>query len=321
MYTVLVTTGIPMDGIGENPNVRIQYPGEGKVFSREELLALLPKADAVLGWTPLDREMIQAGKNLKLIACYGAGYDFIDMDAATSLKIPVVNIPDTVTEATAELAITLMLSLSRRICELNQLMHQPNNATAFGIGKRMGISLRGATLGIVGMGRIGSRVAEFGRFAGMRVVYSARSPKPEQNALGAIHLPLEALMQEADFVSLHVPYTKETDRLISRELLFSMKPTGFFINTARGLVVDEDALLALLQEKRIAGAALDVFAGEPHIRPEFATLPNALLTPHAGTNTIQTRRHMIMTAWERIMDVLEGRRPQNLLNPQVWKDA
>lgn len=319
MPRVLVTSGVPMDGFALPSDFEVVYPGEGKSFTREEMLALLLKADAVLACSALDAELIQAGTHLKLIVCYGAGYDSIDVSAATALGVPVANTPDSVTEATAELAFSMILCLARRLCEMNRQMHGEAAATAFGMGKQMGASVRGKTLGIVGMGRIGARVADFGRCMGMRIIYHARSAKPEQERLGAVRCSLTELMAEADIVSLHCPLTPETDGMITRALLTSMKPTAYLVNTARGRVIDEDALLELLKEKRIAGAGIDVFIGEPSIRPEWATLENVLLTPHIGSNTAEARREMMVAARDRIVDALAGRRPQNLVNGEVWQ--
>lgn len=316
MPRVLVTNGVPMDGFALPNGFEVLYPGEGKAFTREEMLALLPKADAVLVCSALNAELIQAGTHLKLIVCYGAGYDSIDVSAATAVGIPVTNMPDSVTEATAELAFSMILCLARRLCEMDRQM-RGEAAAAFGIGKRMGTSVRGKTLGIVGMGRIGARVADFGRCMGMRVIYHARSPKPAQERLGAVRCSLMELMARADFVSLHCPLTPETDGMITRELLASMKKTAYLVNTARGRVIDEDALLELLKEKRIAGAGIDVFIGEPNIRPEWVTLENVLLTPHIGSNTAEARREMMAAARDRIVDALAGRRPQNLINEEV----
>ena len=297
------------------------HPGQGQAFSKEELWMKLPEADAVLACGSLDAEMIRRGSRLKLIVCYGAGYDAIDLAQATRQGIPVVNIPETVVAPTAELAVALMMSLARRIPALNDAMHSQQAADAFGLGKQMGVSMNGALLGIVGMGRIGGRMAEVGRALGMRIFYNARGPKPEQEVLGAEYRTLPALMAQADFVSLHCPLTPETKGLITRELLFSMKSTAFLINTARGLVVDEAALLEALQQGRIAGAGLDVFVGEPRINPLFCSLPNVILTPHVGSNTVQARRDMVREVSLRIREVvLEGKRPVHLLNPQVWRE-
>lgn len=319
MTHVLITHGVPMEGWTLPQEYETWYPGEGEAFSREELKGLLAEADAVLACGPLDADMIGAAKRLKLIVCYGAGYDSIDLAQATDRGIPVVNIPETVVHPTAEIAVTLMMSLARRIPVLNGVMHSSQAESAFGMGKEMGVSLYGAALGIVGMGRIGSRVAEIGRALGMRILYNARGPKLEQESAGARFCSLPALMAEADFVSLHCPLTLETTGLITRELLLSMKPTAFLINTSRGLVVDESALLEALEHGRIAGAGLDVFVGEPRINPLFQTLPNVIMTPHVGSNTVQARKEMAQEASLRIREVLlEGKKPVHLLNPQVW---
>jgi glyoxylate reductase len=318
MPRVLISYGIPMEGFELPEEYELDYPGEGKAFSREEMMAMLPRADAVLACGAVDADMIKAAVRLKLIVCYGAGYDAIDVDAATRRGVAVANTPDAVTEVTAELTMALMLGLARRVCELNNEMHGDDLCGAFGLGKKMGVSLRGKTLGIVGMGRIGTRVADFGRFMGMRILYCARTPKPEQERAGAERRALEAIMKEADFVSLHCPFSSETKGLISRDLLRSMKSTAYLINTSRGGVVDEEALFDTLQKKRIAGAGLDVFTGEPRIRREWSGLETVILTPHIGSNTLQARREMAAAACKRILDGLSGKKPDNVLNPEAW---
>lgn len=317
MAKIIVTYGVPADGFSALAGHELVIPPSGAAFSREELLDLLPEADAVLACTALDGELIAAGKKLRLIVCYGAGYDAIDVATATARGIPVVNTPECVTMPTAELAIALITALARRLVELDRLMHTRPPRELFGMGRRMGTSLEGAVLGVVGMGRIGGRVADFGRLMGMRVLYTARTPKPGRDALGDMHVTLEELMAQSDFVTLHCPHTPQTQGLISREMLARMKPTAFLINTARGPIVDEAALIEALRAHRIAGAALDVFAGEPDINPAFAALDNVLLTPHVGSNTLHARNEMARAASRRILDRLAGRIPENLLNPEA----
>lgn len=319
MSRIIVTNGVPDRELSMLEGHEVCYPGLGKAYTREDMLRLLPGADAVLACSGIDRGMFEAGRGLKLVVCYGAGYDYIDMRAATELGVPVANMPETVTEATAELAISLILACTRRVAELDALMRTNRPQDAFGLGKRMGVSLRGLRLGIVGIGRIGARVADFGRFMGMEVVYAARSPKPEQDAKGARRLPLDELMHTADVVSLHCPLTPETRGLISRDMLMLMKRTAFLINTSRGAVVDENALIEALRGQRIAGAGLDVYMNEPNITMAFRALSNVVTTPHAGSNTVQTRDLMMRGACERILDALAGRRPEGLLNPEVWR--
>jgi len=318
---IIVSFGVPSDGFRAlyDEGHIIHIPPAGARFSREEMLSLLPDADAVLACTAFPREMVEAGKKLKLIVCYGAGYDSIDVAAATECGIPVFNIPDTVTAATAELAIAHMMSMARRIRELDGLVRTMAPGELFVMGRRMGTRLEGATLGIVGMGRIGGKVADFGRVMGMRVLYTARTPKPERDALGDEHVDLETLMKESDFISLHCPHTPETHGMISREMIGLMKPTAFLVNTARGPVLDEEALIDALREKKIAGAALDVYIGEPNVNPAFFELDNVQLTPHSGSNTLATRNQMAEAASHRILEVLAGRIPENLLNPEALR--
>lgn len=318
MAEIVATYGVPAEGFRSLQGHTVHIPAPGVHFSREELLTLLPRADAVLACKAFDRELVEAGRNLKLIVCYGAGYDSIDVAAATERGIPVANTPDSVTAPTAELAIALLMALARRIPEFNQRVRTMQPADLFVLGKYMGTSLEGATLGIVGMGRIGAKVADFGRLMGMRVLYHARTPKPERDALGDERVPLDELMAQSDFVSLHCPHTPETTGLISRERLALMKPGAYLINTARGPVVDEAALIDALRERKIAGAALDVYVGEPNVNPAFFELDNVLLTPHVGSNTLHARNQMAEAASERILAVLDGRRPPNVINPQVY---
>ena len=317
MARILISFGVPAEGFHSLQGHELLIPKPGKAFTRAETLDLLPRADAVLACSPLDREMILSAGRLKIIVCYGAGYDAIDVETATKRRVPVVNIPDCVTAPTAELAAAHILALARRLPELDAAVRSLPGQEVFVMGRRMGASLEGAALGIVGMGRIGSRVADFGRVMGMRVLYTSRTPKPERDALGDLRVPLSALMAEADFISVHCPHTPETDGLISRAMSARMKPTAFLVNTARGPVVDEAALIEALQARRIAGAGLDVFTAEPNVNPAFFTLDNVLLTPHAGSNTERTRRRMAEAASERILDALAGRAPQNLLNPEA----
>ena len=318
MATIIVSFGVPSDGFKAlyDQKHTVHIPPTGVRFSREEMLALLPEADAVLACTPFPREMVEAGKKLKLIVCYGAGYDSIDIAAATEHGIPVVNIPETVTAATAELAIAHMMSMARRI-ELDGLVRTMAPSELFVMGRRMGTRLEGATLGIVGMGRIGGKVADFGRVMGMRVLYTARTPKPERDALGDEHVDLETLMRESDFISLHCPHTPETHGMISREMIALMKPSAFLVNTARGPVLDEEALIEALREKKIAGAALDVYIGEPNVNPAFFELENVQLTPHSGSNTLATRNQMAEAASAQILAVLNDQPLQNVINPEA----
>lgn len=319
MAKIVITYGVPQAGFAPLQGHEVHIPPEGEEFSHEELLSLIRDADAAVACKAFGKEIIDAAQSLKLIVCYGAGYDAIDIKAATAKGIPVVNTPQAVTEPTAELTIAHILNLARRLTEFDHLVRTLPASELFVLGKRMGTSLGDAVLGIVGMGRIGGRVADFGRLMGMEILYTARSPKPEQDALGARHVALDALMKESDFVCIHCPHTPETTGLISREMLSLMKPTAFLINTARGPIVDEEALIEALRNHRIAGAGLDVYTNEPHVNPAFFELDNVCLTPHVGANTHRARYQKAKIASEQILRVLNGKELQNLVNPDALK--
>lgn len=320
MAKIVVSYGVPAQGFYDHlPGHEISIPDALTGYTKPKMLTVLSDADAVVACTAIDADMIAAAKKLRLIVCYGAGYDAIDVAAATRAGIMVCNTPAAVTAPTAELAIALLTGIARRIVHLDELLRTTPTQQVFGMGKHMGSSLAGQTLGIVGMGRIGSVVADFGRFMGMKVLYHARTPKPERDRLGDIRVPLAQLMAESDYISLHCPATPETRNLIDRDMIALMKPTACLVNTARGAVVEEEALLEALRQERIAGAALDVYPDEPNVNPAYLTLPNVILTPHCGSNTHQARYEMARQAAVRINAVLAGQLPENLLNPEALK--
>jgi len=320
MAKIVVTYGVPAQGFMDHlPGHQVCIPQPLTGYTKEELLAILPDADAVVACTAFDADMIAAAKQLKLIVCYGAGYDAIDVAAATKAGIMVANTPDAVTAPTAELAIALLTGIARRIPQLDGMLRTQPRRQVFGMGKHMGCALGGQAVGSVGMGRIGGMVADFGRFMGMKVLYNARTPKLHRDALGDQQVSLPELMAQSDFISLHCPATPETKNLISKEMIALMKPTACLINTARGAVMDESALLEALTEGRIAGAALDVYPDEPHVNPAYLELSNVILTPHCGSNTQQARYEMARQASVRIQTVLAGQLPENLLNPEAME--
>jgi len=321
MATILITHGVPITRFAPLQPHRLLYPKPGKAFSRKKLMELLPECDAVVACGAMDRALLEACVKCKLIVVYGAGYDAVDIAAASQRNIPVANIPDSVTETTAELAMAQMLTLLRRVCELDrQVRDKDSTRKLFTMGASMGVLPEGMTLGVVGMGRIGSRVAEFGRFLNMRVVYTSCGIKPYSVCGNARRLPLEELLQVSDVVTLHCPLTADTYHMINGKTLKLMKPTAFLLNSARGKLVDEAALAEALEEGRIAGAALDVFENEPEVSKRLKNLPNVVLTPHIGSNTLRTRNRMAEECCARIQDALAGRKPDNLLNPEVWPE-
>jgi len=319
MAQIIVTHGVPTKGLELLNEHTVHYPGTFNVFSREEMLNLVPTADAIIACGALPAEMIEAAPRLKIIANYGAGYDSVDVKAATQRGIPVTNTPDETREPTAEVAIGLMLAASRRICELNQRLRNEETSRVFGMGRHMGMGLKGNTLGIIGMGHIGGIVAEFGKLMGMRVVYHNR--KPATNDHGAAYVSLEELLQSSQIVSIHCPLNDSTRNLISAERLGLMQERAILINTARGPVVDYEALAKRLRENKLMAAGLDVFHQEPNIPDDLLKLPNVVLTPHVGTNTQEARCEMISACCRRILDALAGKRPEHVVNPAIYEST
>lgn len=311
MATILITHGIPTAGLEGLAEHRIIMPAPLAAYSMEELQGLIPQAEAVIAGGRLPAEVIRAGKQLKIIANYGAGYDSVDIAAAAECGIPVTNIPDAVTDATAELAIGLMLAVSRRIGEMNLRLRREASAGLFGMGRHMGSTLQGHTLGIIGYGRIGRRVGQIARALGMRVIACSRRGVSDE---GVENAALDELLSRADVVSLHCPLTEQTRHLLDREAFGKMKPGAMLINTARGGIVDHDALAEALRSGKLAGAGLDVYPQEPSIPEVLLAMDNVVCTPHVGANTAQTRAAMAEACAAQILDALAGRRPVNIVN-------
>lgn len=309
MKTILINYGIPADGLQALSDWRVVMPKPGCMFTEEELDALLPTCDAAVAAKAFTGKMIEKAQKLRLIVAYGAGYDNIDCACAKAHGIPVCNIPDSVTESTAELAFALMIDCARRTGELNTYLHTAPPEESFGLGKRMGTSLRGSVLGLVGAGRIGKRMGEMAEAFGMRIVYTGHREKAALAARGWRYMPLKEMLAASDFVSLHCPLTDETRHLIDAEAIACMKRGAYLINTSRGAVVDEEALAQALQSGAIAGAGLDVFPDEPHIPACLLQFPNAVLTPHVGSNTVLTRREMAQAVCKCVLDAENGIMP------------
>jgi len=263
----------------------------------------------------IDAELIEGAPVLKMIANYGVGFEHIEVEAATRRGIPVSNTPGVLTEATADLALALILATARRVVEGDRRVRE-GQFRFWAPLPFLGQQVSGRTLGIVGLGRIGRAVAQRARGFEMPVLYYSRTrlgPTEEQKR-GVSWSLLENLLREADFVSLHVPLTPETRHLIGRRELELMKPSAYLINTSRGPVVDEAALVEALRQGRIRGAGLDVYEREPELSPGLADLENAVLLPHLGSATIETRTRMGLMAAENLLAGLRGERPPNCLN-------
>ena len=232
----------------------------------------------------------------------------------------MVNTPDVLTAASADFAWALLLATARRVVEGDALVRAGRFA-GWAPELLLGVEVHGKTLGIVGAGRIGQAVAKRARGFAMRILYHNRTRLPEdvERELGLEYADLDALLKEADFVSLHCPLTPETRHLIGERELGLMKPTAVLINTARGPVVDEGALVQALREGRIYGAGLDVFENEPALHPGLAELPNVVLAPHIASAGRETRLQMVDLVVSDVLAVLKGQRPRNLVNPEIWK--
>lgn len=303
---VLVTGIVQEKGLAElYENFDVDYDHQ-KAFNREEVLQKLPEYDAVLLMAErADQEFIDRGKNLKIISVNGVGYDHVDISYAKEKGIVVSNCPEAVQAPTAELTIALMLDVCRRVSEYDRMIRKGNwyNVSE---AQYMGFTLKDTTLGIVGMGRIGKRVAEIARAFGMNILYSNLSPISASDAekLKAQHVELETLLKNSDVVSLHTPYVAETHHLIAKEQFEMMKDSSYLINAARGSLVDEEALVWALQNKVIAGAGLDVFENEPYPSEELLKMDNVVMTPHAGTGCVASRTELSAEASENIVSLL-----------------
>jgi glyoxylate reductase len=256
---------------------------------------------------PVDAALMDAlGPQLKVIATYAVGYNNIDVEAAKQRDIAVCNTPDVLTEATAEVAVGLMLACARRFIDGDRLT-RAGDFTGWAPMFHRGHGVYGKTVGVVGPGRIGGCVARtMVHGFNCRVLYTARSEKPD---LPATRVELDELVRESDFISLHCPLTPETHHLINAERLGAMKPTAVLVNTARGPVVDEAALVEALKAKRIAGAGFDVYEDEPALAPGLAELDNVVLLPHIGSATFETRDEMGRMCARAVVAVLNGQEP------------
>lgn len=269
--------------------------------------------------TPISADLVAQAPHLRVISAVAVGYDNIDVEACTRRRILVTNTPGVVTEATADLSFGLLMAVARRLVEADRYVRE-GHWSQWEFSGMWGTDLAGKTLGVYGFGRIGQAVARRARGFNMRIIYhSVDRPTPErERELGAQYVDLNTLLREADFLSIHVPLAADTHHLIGAAQLAMMKPTAFLINTSRGKVVEEAALVEALQSKKIAGAGLDVFEFEPQIHPALFRMPNVVMTPHMGTATGETRMAMCVMAAENLLAALAGQRPPNLVNPEAW---
>lgn len=289
----------------------VAEPAEDAIPTAEDLRAGFAESDAVICMLSdsINADLLSHATKLKILANYAVGYNNIDLAAAKARGIVVTNTPDVLTDATADLAWALMLAVARRVVEGDRWV-RTGTWRGWAPTQLLGADLAGKTLGIIGMGRIGQAVAQRAQGFRMWVLYeSRRTVSPP--GFSWERRPLDQLLAEADFISLHVPLTEATRHLIGARELSLMKPTAILINTARGPVVDEEALVSALKAGTIAGAGLDVYEQEPLVHPGLVELPNVVLLPHLGSATLETRIRMGRICLDNIEAVLNGRPAPN----------
>jgi glyoxylate reductase len=301
---VVVAGSLPAVGL-ELLRARFVVEARSDGVDFASLLARVAGAAAIVAdpSVPVDGKLLDAaGNSLEVVANFAVGIDNIDLAAARLRGVVVTNTPEVLTEATAELAVALMLATARRIVEGDAIVRR-GEWTEDLLGRGLG----GATVGVVGFGRIGQRVARLLSGFDVRVLFAARGDDTASN--GAEPRELGDLLAEADFVSLHVPLTDQTRHLIDADALARMKPGAILINTSRGAVVDTSALIEALRDGRLAAAGLDVYEREPHVPAELRDLPNTVLLPHMGSATVATRDAMARLCAENVIAVIDGREP------------
>ena len=279
------------------------------------------KADGILA-TVMDKvgaDILAAAPSLQVVSNIAVGYNNVDVAAATARGIRVTNTPGVLDDTTADLTWALLMAAARRIAEGDAFVRRGDWKIAFTMDAFLGADLHHATLGILGMGRIGQAIAKRASGFDMRVLYHNRSrlPEADEKRLNATRVERDSLLAESDFIVVMVPYSPAVHHFIKAEDFAKMKPTAVFVNTARGGVVDDAALIEALRAKRIAAAGVDVFEGEPALNPGYLGLSNVVLTPHIGSASRATRLRMCETAVTNLTAVLEGRTPPHLVNPQV----
>jgi glyoxylate reductase len=297
-------------------------PDSSKVLPKEKLIDAVKRADILLSLLhdTVDRDVLAANPKLKAVSSMNITQDRIDLAAATELGIPVTNIPAIVTDATADICFGLLLAAARNIALGDKLFRQgvyPGSQS----NHLAGYAVSGKTLGLVGFGRIGQAVARRGRGFGMKIVYCdpRRLPAEEEAAFEARHMSFEDVLREADFVSLHPQLVPETRHLMGDAQFALMKPTAFVINTSRGPVIEEAALVRALKAKKIAGAGLDVYEFEPEVSADLVAMPNVVLTPHLGSAVLELREGMAHVVVDNIVALIDGKQPVSCLNPQVLR--
>ena len=299
----------------------VEYWPQEERISREELFhRITDKQGLVCLLTErVDDALLRGATKLKIVANVAVGFDNVDVPACTKRGVAVTNTPGVLDESTADFAWALMMAVARRVGE-GEALARSGSWKGWDLDQLVGTDVWGKTLGLVGFGRIGRAMARRAGGFKMKVIYTdvQRASEDVEKELNAEYRDFNTLLAESDFVSLHVPLLPETQGLLEAAKFFRMKPTAFLINTSRGSVVDEAALVHALESKKIAGAALDVYENEPFIHPGLKR-PNVVLTPHIASASLETRTKMAVIAAENVRDFFDGKRPPNVLNPEVIK--
>lgn len=319
---VYVTRQVPQSAL-DRLEGKVQYSvnPDDRVLERDELLAAVAEVDGLLALLTdtIDAELFDAAPNLKIVANYAVGFNNIDVAEATRRGIVVTNTPGVLTETTADLTWALIMSIARRVPEGDKFM-RAGKYVGWAPMLLLGSDVFGKTLGIIGMGAIGQAVARRAIGFNMRILYSdvfVDLPPVAEQLLNADEVSVDEILKQSDFVTLHVPLMAETHHLIGKRELEMMKDSAYLINASRGPVVDEVALVEALRNNVIRGAALDVFEDEPEMKPGLAELDNAVLLPHLGSATIETRTAMADLAVDNLLAFFAGKRPPTIVNPDV----
>jgi len=322
-FSVYVTRKIPHPGLellGKHC-ARLDVNPHDRTLTRDELMKNVSGRHGVLCMlndTIDDQILAAAGDNCKVFANYAVGFNNIDLPAASRRDIMVTNTPGVLTETTADLTWALILGAARRIVESDKYF-RTGKWNGWAPMQFLGDDVRGATLGIVGAGRIGTAVALRSTGFNMKILYTDLQHNQQLDKIGAEKVDLETLLSQSDFISLHIPLTEETSHIIGKKELDIMKSDAYLINTSRGLTIDESALVQALKDKKIAGAGLDVYEDEPTPAPGLVQLDNVVCVPHLGSASRATRAKMALMAAGNLLAALKGEIPENLLNPEVIK--
>jgi lactate dehydrogenase-like 2-hydroxyacid dehydrogenase len=303
----------------------VEHNDDDRPWAPDELARRLAGKQGVLATVMdrIDEAVLGSAPDLKVVSNIAVGTNNVDIPACTRRGIKVTNTPGVLDDTTADLTFALLMAAARRIAEGDAQVRRGDWKLAFAMQSPLGTDVHDATLGIIGMGRIGQAIAKRATGFDMRVLYHNRGriPEADEKRLNATWVERDRLLAESDFVVVMVPYSPAVHHLIGAPEIAKMKRTAILVNTARGGVVDDAALVDALRAKRIAGAGLDVFEGEPKLNPGYLSLPNAVLTPHIGSATRATRMRMCETAVANLAAALEGRTPPNLVNRELAQGA